>query len=80
MYNPPSRFLDEIPAGTNAQVVSVYERDRQLLEYLHGLGIQPGSSLSVASRNYDDTLTLLIKGQSVPLGKAAAAKVWAQAV
>lgn len=72
--------LDEMPAGANAQIVSVYERDRQLLEYLHGLGIMPGSRLAVTARNYDDTLTLMIAGKSVPLGKAAASKIWAQAV
>ena len=70
--------LDEIETGATAQVVSVFERDRQLLEYLHGLGIHPGSSLTLTARNYDDTLTLSIAGKSVPLGRAAASKVWAQ--
>lgn len=59
-----------------ATVVSVYERDRQLLQYLNGLGIRPGVSLALKSRNYDDTLTLEINGNSVQLGKSAAEKVW----
>jgi Fe2+ transport system protein FeoA len=47
-----------------------------LLEYLHGLGIQPGAMVRMLASNYDDTLTLRIAGQPVQLGKAAAAKVW----
>ena len=32
------RPLDEAPAESDSTVVSVFERDRRLLEYLHGLG------------------------------------------
>jgi DtxR family Mn-dependent transcriptional regulator len=57
-------------------VISVFERDRRLLEYLHGLGIHPGAVVRMLASNYDDTLTLHIAGQLVQLGRAAAAKVW----
>jgi DtxR family Mn-dependent transcriptional regulator len=67
--------LDEIDRG-RAQVTSVFERDRRLLEYLDGLGIRPGAEVSVISRNYDDTHTLRVGGKPVQLGRAAAAKVW----
>ena len=70
--------LNEVAPGTPARVVSVHERDRQLLEYLHALGIRPGSLLMITAHNYDDTLTLAIHGKSIPLGKAAAMKVWAK--
>ena len=72
--------LHEVPVGKPARVVSVYERDRQLLEYLHGLGIRPGSLLEISAVNYDDTLTMRIDGRTTPLGKAAAMKVWATIV
>ena len=49
-------------------------RDR--LEYLEGLGVRPGSRVSVESRNADDTLTLRVDGQRVQLGRSAAQKVW----
>lgn len=68
--------LDEAPAESEAIVVSVFERDRRLLEYLHGLGIHPGALVCLTASNYDDTLTLRIGGKPVQLGKAAAAKVW----
>ena len=67
--------LDEIAEGA-AHVMSVFERDRRLLEYLDRLGIRPGATLHLLSRNYDDTLTLSVGGKTIPLGRAAAAKVW----
>jgi len=70
--------LDEMPPGAAAHVVSVFERDRKLLEYLNELGIRPGAGLEVLSRNYDDTFSMLVDGKRVPLGRAAAAKVWVQ--
>lgn len=68
--------LDEISERGLAQVTSVFERDRRLLEYLDGLGIRPGVKLKMVSRNYDETLTLKVGGRSVQLGRPAAAKVW----
>jgi DtxR family Mn-dependent transcriptional regulator len=70
------RPLDEAPEESDSIVVSVFERDRRLLEYLHGLGIQPGAVVRMMAANYDETLTLRIAGRPVQLGKAAASKVW----
>jgi len=70
------RTLDESAASEAVAVTSVYERDRRLLEYLEGLGVRPGSRVSVESRNADDTLTLRVDGQRVQLGRSAAQKVW----
>ena len=70
------RPLDELPTGSTAKVMSVFERDRSLLEYLDGLGIRPAAELEMVTRNYDDTLTLRVGGKQVQLASAAAAKVW----
>jgi DtxR family Mn-dependent transcriptional regulator len=70
------RPLDEIPAGESAKVMSVFERDRSLLEYLDGLGIRPTAEIALLTRNYDDTLTLRVAGKPVQLASTAAAKVW----
>ena len=59
-----------------AKVVSVFERDRALLEYLNGLGIRPGVVVTMKSRNYDDTLTLEVGERQVQLGRSAAEKIW----
>ena len=73
------KTLDESPAGETLAVVSVYERDRRLLEYLEGLAVRPGAKVSVEARNYDDTLTLRVDGRPAQLGRAAAQKVWVKA-
>lgn len=68
--------LYEVEPESDAKVVSVFERDRRLLEYLNGLGVYPGAVIHTVARNYDETLTLGIEGRSVQLGKGAAEKVW----
>jgi DtxR family Mn-dependent transcriptional regulator len=68
--------LDEAGADGAVKVMSVFERDRQLLEYLDGLGIRPGALLRMVARNYDETVTLKVNRRPVQLGRAAAAKVW----
>lgn len=68
--------LDRLEAGATAKVMSVFERDRSLLEYLDALGIHPSAELEMVTRNYDDTLTLRVAGNPVQLASAAAAKVW----
>lgn len=72
--------LGDLAKEGEAQVVSVFERDRQLLEYFDGLGIRPGATLQVVAQNYDDTLSLRIDGRTVSLGRAAANKVWVEPV
>jgi DtxR family transcriptional regulator, Mn-dependent transcriptional regulator len=70
------RPLDEVPSASGAVVVSVFERDRRLLEYLNGIGIRPGAAVKMMATNYDDTLTLGIDGKPVQLGRSAASKIW----
>lgn len=72
--------LGDLAKEGDARVVSVFERDRQLLEYFDRLGIRPGATLQMLSQNYDDTITLMIDGHTVPLGRAAANKVWVEPV
>jgi len=72
--------LHELPAGRQATVVSVFERDRQLLEYLDGLGIKPGAMVEMVARNIDHTVTLRVANAVVPLGSTAAEKVWVSAL
>lgn len=70
--------LDEAVPDTELCVVSVFERDRRLLEYLNGLGIRPGAAVIIMSSNYDDTLTLTIDGKLVQLGRSAATRIWVE--
>lgn len=70
--------LDALPPEDDARVVSLFERDRQLLEFFDGLGIRPGATLRLVRLNYDDTLTLQVGAQIVQLGRSAARKVWVE--
>ena len=70
------RQMFEMTGGQGGTVICVYERDRNLLEYLNGLGICPGSTFQVSARNYDDTLSLDVNGRQVQLGRMAAERIW----
>lgn len=72
------RPLDEVASDRPVRVVSVYERDRRLLEYLNGLGICPGAEVTMIARNYDETLTLRVNGRQIQLGRAAAVRIWVE--
>jgi len=69
-------LLSEAPEGGRFQVVSVYERDRKLLDFFESEGIRPGTRLSVQTRNYDGTVSLAIDRKITRLGEPAAEKVW----
>jgi len=66
--------LEEGRAGETLAVVSVFERDRQLLEYLDSQGIRPGVRLNVKAAG--DTIDLAADGRAVRLDPTVAAKVW----
>jgi DtxR family Mn-dependent transcriptional regulator len=66
----------EMQPGTAGRVVSIFERDRQLLEYLDGLGIRPGADFAIEARFYDDTIGLKLGERHVQLGRKAAERIW----
>ena len=72
------RPLSEMKDATSGQVVSIFERDRKLLEYLDEVGIRPGTYVDIVSTNYDSTTTLKVDSSYVQLGKPAAEKIWVQ--
>ena len=61
--------------GERLAVVSVFERDRKLLEYLDGLGIRPGVHLDVVASEGELELRT---AAGHPLERSAAAKVWVE--
>ena len=69
-------LLAEAAPGSAYKVSGIYERDRQLLEFLEARGIRPGATLKLTERNYDQTLALTTTAGNVSLGRAAAEKVW----
>jgi len=72
-------LLSSAEPGKTYTVAALYERDRKLLEFLDSRGVRPGAKIHVVNRNYDQTLTLEGEAGVVPLGGAAAERVWVSA-
>jgi DtxR family Mn-dependent transcriptional regulator len=68
--------LSEGSPAQQTQVVSVFERDRSLLEYLDGVGIRPGVSVAIAARADDGGVQLEVGGRPVLLDAQVAARIW----
>jgi DtxR family transcriptional regulator, iron-dependent repressor len=66
--------LEEARAQECLIIVSVFERDRKLLEYLDGLGIRPGVPLQV--REIHPKIVLISENRTVHLSRNTASKVW----
>ena len=68
------KLLEEARPGDRLVVVSVFERDRKLLEYLDGAGIRPHVLVEVAAA--DAAIELRTGGRTVRLERGAAEKIW----
>jgi DtxR family transcriptional regulator, iron-dependent repressor len=69
-------LLSDAEAGKSYVVSGIYERDRNLLEFLEARGIRPGVKLDVLERNYDQTLSVRTTARQVILGRLSAEKIW----
>jgi DtxR family transcriptional regulator, Mn-dependent transcriptional regulator len=69
-------LLADAALDTAYIVSGIYERDRQLLEFLEHRGVRPGAKLRLIERNYDQTLTLSTPVGTISLGPAASQRVW----
>jgi DtxR family Mn-dependent transcriptional regulator len=77
---PRLRALGECEAGENvkvARVTETLEMDYDSLEYLDSHGVRPGSRAKIASRAPDGTITVAVGRDTVALGPALAAEVYA---
>jgi DtxR family Mn-dependent transcriptional regulator len=72
------RLLSEAEVGYGYRVVSVYERDRKLLDFFEAEGVRPGTRLAIQSRNYDGTVSIIVEKRTIRLGAPAAEKLWVQ--
>jgi len=69
------KLLDEGEIDERLAVVSVFERDRRLLEHLERLNVRPGTAMSITAANRDK-LTVDVDGQSVQIERPVAGRVW----
>jgi DtxR family Mn-dependent transcriptional regulator len=68
------KLLDEARAGEQVAIVSVFERDRSLLEFFDRSGLRPGAHVRVISSAAE--LELEVDGKPVRIGCAEASQVW----
>ena len=71
--------LDEVASPGSFRLVSVYERDRRMLEFLDSLQLRPGTQFNWVGKNYDETVTLHLAGQTIQIGSPVAKRVWVAA-
>jgi DtxR family Mn-dependent transcriptional regulator len=57
-------------------VCSLYERDPELLRFLHQVGIEPGGRVRIVRKNYDQTVAIETPSGAFTIGAPAADKVW----
>ena len=69
-------LLSDLRANERAEIVCVYEKDGKFLEFLDGLHLYPGTQISIARREYDETLTLRSSNRTLHLGKPATSRIW----
>jgi DtxR family Mn-dependent transcriptional regulator len=69
-------LLAELRAAESAEIVCVYEKDRQFLEFLEGLQLRPSTRVEVLKREYDETMTLRANKKKIHLGKPATSRIW----
>lgn len=69
-------LLSDLRAKDKAEIVCVYEKDGQFLEFLEGLHLRPGTKVAVEKREYDETMTLQAAGKKIHLGKPATSRIW----
>jgi len=62
--------------GQRVEILRVFEKDPDFLDYLDRQRLRLGTRLQVEHRDYDDTVQAVVAGRTVHLGKSAAEKIW----
>lgn len=73
-------LLAELRPGDSAEIVCVYEKDAQFLEFLEGLRLRPATKVNVLQREYDETMRLRSDGRTMHLGKPATSRIWVRKI
>jgi DtxR family Mn-dependent transcriptional regulator len=70
------QLLSNAKEDADYTVCSLYERDPKLLRFLHQTGIEPGGTVRVIQKNYDQTVAIETHAGAFTIGAPAADKVW----
>lgn len=69
-------LLSDLRANEQGEILCVYEKDAQFLEFLENLELRPETRIEVKKREYDETMTLRASGRTMHLGKPATSRIW----
>ena len=73
-------LLADLRAKEKGEILCVYEKDGQFLEFLEGLKLRPATKVEVLQREYDETMTLRAGGSVMHLGKPATSRIWVRRI
>jgi DtxR family Mn-dependent transcriptional regulator len=71
--------LSDAEVDGSYEVLRVYEKDPQFLEFLEERSLRPAARLRVLDREYDETMKLAVAGRGsarIHLGKPATERIW----
>jgi DtxR family transcriptional regulator, Mn-dependent transcriptional regulator len=74
-----ARRLSEAEVGKSYQVMRVYEKDPQFLEFIEQRHLRPSARLKILARAYDETMSVTVAGHGraqIHLGKPATERLW----
>lgn len=69
-------LLADLRAKDAAEILCVYEKDAEFLQFLEGLRLRPSTTVEVLNREYDETMTLRASGKTLHLGRPATSRIW----
>src|SRR5215472_1137475 len=73
-------LLSDLRAKDRAEILCVYEKDAQFLQFLENLALRPQTQVEVKKREYDETMTLRVNGRTIHLGKPATSRIWVRRI
>ena len=73
-------LLSDLRAGDKAEIICVYEKDGQFLQFLEDLQLRPGAYVEIKKREYDETMTIRAAARTMHLGKPATSRIWVRRV
>src|SRR5215831_14950377 len=73
-------LLSDLRAQERAEILCVYEKDAQFLQFLENLALRPQTQVEVKKREYDETMTLRVNGRTIHLGKPATSRIWVRRI
>ena len=71
-----ARRLSSVGVGETVTVIEVSDRDPELLRYLGGLELYPGTAIEItAVEPFEGPLVLQVNGRGISLGRRAADEI-----